>query len=109
MPLFFCVFPPYALFREAAKKAIFLMAGLNGIRIFYFFVVKYLETDLDDFFSSPNFRTKIALFFRKYCYNPVKILADKFFNATAMFYILYDCDDLNHKAVRPLHSCDVMF
>ena len=75
-----------------------------ALGFFIFFVVNYLETDLDDFFSSPNFRTKIALFFRKYCYNPVKILADKFFNATAMFYILYDCDDLNHKAVRPLHS-----
>ena len=33
----------------------------------FFFVFKWPKTDFDNFFSFPNFWTKIALFFGKYC------------------------------------------
>ena len=49
---------------------------LNGHRNFFFFL-KQLKTDFDNFFSPNNFWTKISLFFGKFCNIQVKIIIDK--------------------------------
>ena len=50
---------------------------LGLMAVGFFFIIKLPETDVDNFFSTPNFWTKIALFVGKYCYNPVKIPTNK--------------------------------
>ena len=53
---------------------------LNGHQNFFFNLflsLKIAKTDFDNFFSSHNFWTKIALFFGKYCNNQVKMPTDK--------------------------------